>query len=110
MMVKVVEQKQPVFPFIDMTSRELANILLIGVGVGLGTWLLQLVVSKYVLSPILCHESGLPICSSVDSYANIVAVLFATTGGLVALVRQRAFRPLLVTLAALASLWGLYLI
>ncbi len=110
MMVKDIEPTQKIEPFIDMTSRQFANVLFVGLGVGIVTWLLQLAFSKYVFGPIMCNDGSQASCGSVDSYASIGATIIGAAGGLVALVRIRVYRPLLVVLAAVISLWGLFAI
>ena len=109
-MAKIVSQKQAIVPFIDMDQRQFANVLLVGLGVGVVTWVLQLVLAQYVFGPIMCHDAAQASCSAVTNYANISAGFLAAAAGLVMLVRLRVYRPLLVAIAALIALWGLYTI
>lgn len=109
-MAKPISQKQAIVPFIDMDQRQFANVLLVGLGVGVITWLLQLILAKYVFGPIMCHDTVQASCSAVTNYANISAGFLAAAAGLVLLVRLRVYRPLLVAIAALIALWGLYTI
>lgn len=106
MATKTIEKKPVNLPYIDMSQRQFANVLFVGLGVGIVMWLLQLVLSKYVYGPIMCHDSLQASCSSVENYANTTAAFLATAGGLVALVRLRVYRPLLVAIAALIAIWG----
>lgn len=107
MAIKTIENKSAVLPYIDMSQRQFANVLFAGLGIGIAMWLLQLILSKYVYGPIMCHDSAQATCSAVDNYANISAAFLATAAGLVALVRLRVYRPLLVAIAALIAMWGL---
>lgn len=109
-MAKTVVEKQIIVPFVDMGQRQFLNVLLTGLAVGVITWLLQLVLSKYVFGPIMCHNGSEAACSSVTNYANISAGFLGAAAGLVTLVRLRIYRPLLVAIAALIGLWGLYVI
>ncbi|MEO5950032.1 MAG: hypothetical protein ABIQ04_01145 [Candidatus Saccharimonadales bacterium] len=109
-MSKVVEQKREVVPYIDMEVRQFASILITGLGVGIVIWALEAVLATYVFGPIMCHDAGQASCRSVDTYSEIVSSVFGTLAGLVALVRLRVYRPLLVVLSALIALWGLFVV
>lgn len=92
-----------------MTWRSLVAIGLIGLLVGVVTYALNLVLLNYVFEPILCRESmSITSCDSKDAFASAVAIILGSIVGLVFLVRERVYRPLLVILAVGLALWGLF--
>lgn len=90
------------------TVYSLLPAVAIGAGVGLVTWLLFGVLQNSVLHYVACQgNSSIIACSSRADIASAVALLLANLGGLVALTRYRVYRPLLVAIAATASMWAL---
>lgn len=92
--------------FVRMTPRHLVQVLIVGALVGLVTWTLAWLLDAYVYKPILCRI-GDASCVAAPSYALVTANILAAVTGLFALVRLQVFRPLLITLAAVISLWSL---
>lgn len=88
--------------------RRVLPTLLSGAIVGLVTWVGTFLLSEYVIGPIACRVgSSLISCSDNAAVSSNVALIVAGVVALGLLVRQRVLRPLLVVLAAVASLWGL---
>ena len=93
--------------FIDMPSQHMVQIALLGVALGFAAALVALLVRQVVLVPLFCGDPTSGPCLDVnDSAANISAVIIAVIG-LLGLIRLSVFRPLLVVVAVLISLWGL---
>lgn len=90
---------------VSLDARRMLMIALAGAGAGVIVWGLTAVLGNYVLGGILCHSQTMQ-CASADQYAEILASIVAAGAGLFALVRMQVFRPLLVVLGALLSLWG----
>ena len=81
--------------------------LSIGALVGLFGWLLMLGMRAWVLSPFFCRSSDTTtVCANIDLTAWIVAFSLLSIIGLFMLIRANVFRPLLVVLAALVTLWA----
>lgn len=77
-----------------------------GALVGLFGWLLTLGVRSWVLAPVFCRSSDTTaICANADITAWIIAFVLMSVVGLFILIRANIFRPLLVVLAALVTLW-----
>ena len=75
---------------------------------GVVTWIGTFILSEYVIGPIACRVgSSLVGCSDNGVVSANVALIIAGIVALGLLVRQRTLRPLLVVLAAVATLWGL---
>ena len=88
--------------------RRVLPALLSGAVAGLVAWIGTFLLSEYVIGPIACRVgSSLVSCSDNGAVSGNVALIVAGVVALGLLVRQRALRPLLVVLAAVASLWGL---
>lgn len=110
-MAKVVEAINPQERWAMMSWRQLVSIGLIGVLIGIVTYALNLVLLNMVFEPLMCRDSvALVRCGSKEGFASGVAIVLISMIGLVFLVRERVFRPLLVVLAVALSLWGLFLI
>ena len=106
-MAKVVENNLAA-SWITMSTRAVLNVLVIGVVVGLVNYALYIFFNQLVFQPLLCSgNGGMMSCSSSAGLANGLSILIASTIGLVFLVRERVYRPLLVVLAAGVALGGL---
>ncbi len=101
------EQAVKVSPFVSLTSRDIVSTFVAGMIVGIlyvgATYLLN----TYVFSNVLCRAQASVDCSQAPGYAMIVASVLSGLIGIGLLVRLRIYRPLLVALASLVSLWGL---
>ena len=106
-MAKVVENNS--YPaWTTMNVRTVISVLLIGMVVGLVNYALYLFFDQLVFQPLLCRgDGGLVSCTNGAELANLLSILIASTVGLVFLVRERIFRPLLVVLAVAVALGGL---
>jgi hypothetical protein len=94
-------------PFTPISAKRLIQVLLLGAVVGAIVWVLAFLIDTYIVEAVICHGSVLGGCTVGRSYAEAVATIAGAGIGLFGLVRLQMFRPLLVVLAALVSLWGL---
>ena len=94
-------------PFVTMTFRELIVTALWGVAVGLVTAFVYIMLYKFVFSAVLCRPQSTGSCDQAPNYAATVAAVISLVAGVAALARLRIYRPLLVVIAVLVSLWGL---
>ena len=90
---------------VTYTLRDIIRAVIVGLVVGALAWGLAWLFTNYVFEPLLCRD-GSAKCQSSDGYAAVSAQLVAAITGLIVLVRQLVFRPLLVVLAATIALWG----
>lgn len=105
----VVQKKEPVVAL--MSGVSIARLLAIGALVGLVTLALYLVLDKYVFTPILCSEiAGAGRCENKQYFASTLAMILGGGAGVMALVRLRAFRPLLVVILVTVSLWNVLVV
>jgi hypothetical protein len=97
----------PVSSLIPMSSRELVATLIGGAVIGAVVVALYLLLNHFVFTAVLCRPQAPADCSQAPSYAMIVAQVIGVIAGIGMLVRLRIYRPLLVVLATLISLWTL---
>lgn len=106
----VTEQPIKVSPFVSLTARDILSTFVAGLIVGAlylgGTYLLD----TYIFSSVLCRAQSSGDCSQAPHYAMIVASVVSGLLGVGLLVRLRIYRPLLIVIASLVSLWGLALV
>lgn len=108
-MARVVQATDPRTVWATMTWRSLVSIGLVGLLVGVVTYALQLVLLQYVFEPIMCREgASIARCDSREAFASSLAIILGSIVGLIFLVRQRGYRPLLVVLAVGLSMWGVF--
>lgn len=91
----------------SVSTNRMIVALSIGVFVGIFGSLLSLGIRNWVLNPIFCRSSDTAsICANSDLTAWIVGFVIISVVGLFMLIRANVFRPLLVVLAAIATLWA----
>lgn len=90
---------------IELNLNQLIQVAILGAVVGVVAWLLSLFIGQLVLTPVMCGE-GSTDCSATGVGGAIASIL-AGLVGLMGLVRLSVYRPLLIVLAAVVSLWGL---
>jgi hypothetical protein len=75
---------------------------------GVVTWLFGLAVKVWVVEPIFCHSTdSFAVCANGGSVAFVVGLVFAHLLGLALLVRGTVYRPLLVVVATVVTLYGI---
>lgn len=90
---------------IELNLNQLIQVAILGAVVGVVVWLLSMFLGQLVLTPIMCGEGGND-CGATNVGGAIASIL-AGLVGLMGLVRLSVFRPLLIVIAAVISLWGL---
>jgi hypothetical protein len=92
-----------------MGPRKIFKIFISGLLVGVLTYLLYVVLERFVFDPVLCRESvALARCETKDEFASGVALLLGSMLGLVLLVRELVYRPILALLGVIISVWGIF--
>lgn|GEM_PF-5153231 len=87
-------------------GNSLYTVLAVGAFVGVLGWLLTLGIHNWVLEPVFCRSADTQsVCSNSGLTAWIIAYILVGIVGLFMLIRANIFRPLLVVLAAFATLW-----
>ncbi len=108
-MAKVIEAVTPQTAWATMEWRKLLSIFVLGTLAGVVTYALYVLLLQFVFEPIMCREnSALARCESKEDFASVVAIIVGSTIGLILLVRERVYRPLLVIAAVALGLWGIF--
>lgn len=93
-------------PAYSIGWNSLIVVLAVGAFVGFFGWLLSLGINNWIITPVFCRSSDTAsICSNANVIAWAVGYILMSIAGLFMLVRSGIFRPLLVVLAALVTLW-----
>lgn len=92
---------------VAMNLRQFLWVVAIGLGIGIVAWLADRLLTLWVFQPLLCSHSVATACTISRNYSEVAALVIATGVGTFLLVRTQIFRPLLVSLAAALTLWGL---
>ena len=100
------EEVRRVSPVVSARRDELVRTLLTGLGVGMIVTLLAYLLEQFVFAPLLCGQNATGNCINVSAYSSGVAMLVGALAGLISMTTLQVYRPLLVVLAATASLWS----
>ena len=81
--------------------------LFVGAIVGFLGWLLTLAINSWVMDPVFCRSADTAsICSNSGMISWASAFIIMSVFGLFMLIRGNVFRPLLVVLAVMVTLWA----
>lgn len=79
----------------------------VGFSAGVLTWLVSMGLSKYFVEPIFCRNpNSFTACASGGTIAFDMALILVAIAAVAGLVRVNGYRPLLVAIAAVATLWS----
>ncbi len=92
---------------IEMSQHQVVQVVLLGVGLGIGAWVLSELIRRVILVPLFCGDPGSSVCVNASDVAGNVSSIIIIVAGLMGLVRLSVYRPLLIALAVFVSLWGL---
>jgi len=92
-------------PLIDVRPNTMVQVVLLGIILGAVTWLLTILIERFVAGALLCGDQT--TCESSTLVAGNAAIVLTAIGGLLGMVRLGVYRPLLVVIAATIVLWGL---
>lgn len=97
------------FSTVELSLKNLLSIAFVGAGVGVLTWLISLLLQVLVIEPIFCQSAdSFNACANGGTISVITSTIVANILGLIALVRLGVYRPLLVVLAAIITLFGIH--
>lgn len=100
---KTVEQPAPI---VAMLRSDFISVLVLGAAVGFVLWLVGMLLHRFVFDVYFCQGEVSSQCASAKNYAAAAASLVAGIAGLAGLIRLRVYRPLLVIIVSMISLWG----
>lgn len=100
-------QTEKVEPVVPIQRSDMLSILILGGLVGLVLWGLGFILNRFVFDAYLCQNEASNQCAYAKNYAAATTGVIVGILALLALIRFRVYRPLLVLLAVLISLWGI---
>lgn len=92
---------------IELRTQTLLQVALLGIGLGVASWLLTLLIRQIIFVPLFCGDPSNSMCVGATGSAGVIALIATAIAGLLGLVRLGVYRPLLVALAAAVMLWGM---
>ena len=103
--VQTIERHQSAAP---TDIKKMLVAALIGAVVGAIAWGGGLLISRFIIEPVFCATpDSASICEVRDITSFNIALVLASFVGLLAMVRARVYRPLLISIAAAVSAWGM---
>ncbi len=92
---------------IEMPQHQVMQVTVLGLAVGAAAWIAGVLVKHAILIPLFCGDPKSALCVNDTLTADNIAAVVIAIVGLMGLVRLSVYRPLLIVLAAVISLWGL---
>lgn len=107
-MTDTSEQDQTSAPLIIETNmRTLFGVLLLGAFVGALVVGASILLKQYFVVPVFCSSAdSFTLCADGGGLAFNIATVLVGVVGAVGLVKMKVYRPLLVVIAAAATLWS----
>lgn len=90
---------------IELQPQQLAQVAVLGFGIGIVAWIVAAFIGEVLLAPLFCGESSDGACATRGDLAGTVATLFAAVVGLLGLVKLGVYRPIIVVIASVICLW-----
>lgn len=82
-------------------------VAIIGIGLGVLTWIVAWALGAFVMDPLLCRDSALQACGKSGAVAGNLALIVTAIVGAIALIRLHIRHALWAVLAVVLSFWGL---
>ncbi len=106
-MSEVAKQTAPAYDPYPLDVLAVVRLVLIGVITGAVGWLLYLGIANFFIDPVFCRSAETySVCRSGGTIAWIGAHVIVLAAATAVLARLAVYRPLLVVLATLVTLWG----
>lgn len=93
--------------YIAVSGRQIFGTIAVGAIAGLISWGLAILIDTYLLKGVFCQTMVNEQCASTGSYAQTISNVLAVAVAVFTMVKLQVFRPLLVGLGAVISLWGI---
>ncbi len=101
------EKPAPSYDPYNLDLNAVTRLIAVGLVTGVVGWLLYWLLANYFVSPIFCSTTDtFGLCKNGGTIAWISAHVVASVLAVIALAQLAVYRPLLVVIAALASLWS----
>lgn len=104
---EVEESLQKSQRIIDMNWGQLSRVVLIGIVLGALTWGFAILLQNIVIEPLFCRSAGnAALCGNTESIAFNASAVSIGIVGVAALVKLAVYRPLIIAIASVATLWS----
>ncbi len=88
--------------------REIIIATIVGFVAGALAWLAKMGLDKWVMDPLFCKTPDtFAVCQNAGSISYVVALVLVGILAVSVMHAMRLYRPLLIAVAALASIWGI---
>lgn len=101
------DNSAPTYDAYRFDFKMILKLFVIGALTGALGWLLYLAISRYFIDPVFCQNADtFSVCKNGGTIAWITAHIIILVAAVAALAKTAVYRPLLVVLAALITLWA----
>lgn len=103
----VTDNPAPTYDAYPFDLRAILKLLIVGAVSGAVGWLLYLAIAHYFVGPVFCRSAEtFSVCRNGGTIAWISAHIIVMTAAVAVLARLAVYRPLLIVLGVLVTLWG----
>lgn len=107
-MVKLIQSDDE--PQLISSTYPLFKIIAISIGLGLIYYFLTVIIQKYIITPIFCDSvSSVLTCQNSLGISGDISMIIVAIVGVAIMVISHMAQPLIIGVAAAATLWGLAL-
>lgn len=93
--------------YVAAERKTIIGSAVVGAVAGALTWVLNLPLQRFFVEPVFCRNAdNFTACANGGSIAFNIALAIAAALAVVALVKISGYRPLLVAIAVVATLWN----
>lgn len=103
----VADTPAPTYDAYPFDLAVIVRLFIVGAVSGAAGWLLYLAIAHYFIDPVFCRSAEtFSVCRNGGTIAWISAHVIVMTAAVAVLARLAVYRPLLVVLGVLLSLWS----
>jgi len=93
---------------LQQTYRAWGRTIALGAVIGLVFWLVTVLVGNYIVEPLVCRNlTDAAMCTDATPLAGKIVTILVAALAVVAMVRMRVARPIIIAVATAAILWDL---
>lgn len=89
---------------IDIRADVIVRVALLGLGIGAVAWALALGLNQFIIGPVFCPNAT---CESTSTVSGNIVLVLTAIAAMLGMVRLGVYRPMLIAIAVVATLWGI---